>query len=102
MVSSCSSAGMQMSLDRRTAQVVSPLRTITGTGTHCAVSSTSLHCGVGARRVTETKAKFTCEMRVVVKATRVGNRADRLSCVQQPTAIKIILTITCLLVSHRV
>ena len=77
-----------MSLDQRTARVVSLLRTIIGTGTHCAVSSAALRCGVGAWRVTETAAKFSCEMRVVVKAARVGNRTDGFPCVQQFAAIE--------------
>jgi hypothetical protein len=39
---------VQMSLDQRTAGVVSLLRTIIGTGTYCAVFSATRRCGVGA------------------------------------------------------
>ena len=77
-----------MSLDQRTAGIVSLLRTIIGTGTHCAVSGATLCCAMGAGRVTEATAKFSCEMRVVVKAGRVGDRTDGLSRVQQLAAIE--------------
>ena len=40
---------------------------------HCAVSSANLRPRVGARRVTEPTAKFSCEMRVVAKAAVVSD-----------------------------
>src|SRR5712672_3052108 len=51
------------------------LSTHIGTRVHCAVSSANLRPGVGARRVTEPTAKFSCEMRVVAKAAGVSDGA---------------------------
>src|SRR5258708_1493421 len=53
------------------------------TRVHCAVSSANLRPGVGARRVTEPTAKFSCEMRVVAKAAVVSDGAYRLARAQQ-------------------
>ena len=43
---------------------------------------------VGARRVTESMAKSSCEMNVVAKATGVGDLAERLARVQQRPALQ--------------
>jgi len=51
-------------------------------------NNSTLRVGVGARRVTEPMAKFSCEMRVVAKAAGVGDRADRLAHAQQLPAIE--------------
>jgi hypothetical protein len=43
---------------------------------------------VGARRVTESMVKSSCEMKVVAKATGVGDLAERLVRVQQRSTMQ--------------
>jgi hypothetical protein len=72
---------LQMSLNRRWLHVVSRRRTFTAINAN--YSASAMMCaGVGAWRVTELTAKFSCEMSIVAKAAGVGDLAERLACSQ--------------------
>jgi hypothetical protein len=72
---------LQMSLNRRWLHVVSRRRTFTGIDAN--YSASAMMCaGMGAWRVTELTAKFSCEMSIVAKAAGVGDLAERLACSQ--------------------
>jgi hypothetical protein len=44
--------------------------------------------GVRARRITKSMAKFSCEMRIVAKAAGISDLVERLTCIQQRTAMQ--------------
>ena len=44
--------------------------------------------GMCTRRTTETMVKFACEMRIVAKATGIGDLAKRLPCAKQRAAVQ--------------
>src|SRR5258705_12331201 len=65
--------------------VVCQWRPFACTGAHCCVVGASImRCGVGTGCTAEPIAKFSREMRVVAKATGVGDLAERLACAQCP------------------
>jgi hypothetical protein len=59
--------------------VVSPRRTLTGTGAHNCIASTSMSLAATAWRVPEPMAKFAREMGVIAKTTGEGDLAQRLA-----------------------
>jgi hypothetical protein len=78
---------LQMSLNRRWLHVGSRRRTFNGIDAN--YSASAMMCaGVGAWRVTELTAKFSCEMSIVTEAAGIGNLAERLACVQQRPAMQ--------------
>lgn len=67
---------------------MSPGRTFTSTGAHGSAVSATMSSGVGAWRVAEPMAKFSCEMSVVAKTAGVGDLAQRLARAQQRPALE--------------
>ena len=65
-----------------------PRAHFTGTGAHGSAVSATMSSGVGAGRVAEPMAKFSCEMSVVAKTAGVGDLAQRLARAQQRPALQ--------------
>jgi hypothetical protein len=66
---------------------VSRWRISTSTGAHRSIAGAAISFIVRAWRVTEPMTKFSCEMRVVVEATSMGDFAERLAGAQQRPAM---------------